>query len=68
MSIDAESDTCSKCGRRGCWTVETVTDRETIDGPPIVFNEYTCRCGHVVSEEMTVSELKAGFVGGMGRP
>lgn len=68
MSIDAESSTCSKCGRLGCWTVADVCD-ETDGQAPVWFHEYTCRCGHVVSEEFTEPDTtQPGFVGGMGAP
>jgi hypothetical protein len=68
MSIDAESSTCSKCGRRGCWTVTIVAD--DIEGQPVVwFKEFTCRCGHTVSEETDPLESKPPtFAGGMGAP
>lgn len=66
MRIDPSSDTCSKCGRRGCWTVAEVID--DVEGEkPVKFIEYTCRCGHVVSEEVN-DATKPGFAGGMGLP
>lgn len=53
MSIEAETQHCSECKRRGCFT-RNKDYKDIFEGT--FHSSYTCKCGHEIDDQITEAE------------
>jgi hypothetical protein len=56
--MEIETTTCPKCFRRGCWTEEESHEQPAESYPDEIWHDYTCKCGHTITEQEENSILK----------